>query len=239
MPKFQDLSEYAAALAPITGAVHVNVHASAARAVAELAETSGVTPGLLSDLRFTLPLRPLTRPGLATIDRYADAAARERGLQEHLREGTLAEDGDGVLRLTGKGLEFVHRLYEIHAATAERVWAGNDLPGLAGLMGRVLDGAERVPGGALALVAPPYEPDGAAPGLLLFNRLAAVRYHRADAHAAAWQAAGLSAAEIVGLADGPLRAGIEAETNRRAAAPYRILSAGERETLHDGLLKLV
>ncbi|MGN9837589.1 hypothetical protein ACTMTI_05655 [Nonomuraea sp. H19] len=239
MPKFQDLSEYSAAIAPIIDAAHVNVHASARRAATKLAETSGVTPGLLYDLRFALPLRPVTRPHLATIYRYADAAGHEDGIREHLREGTLAEDRDGLLRLTETGLEFVHRLYEVHTAAAERVWAGHDLPGLAGLAGRVLDRAERVPGGALALVAPPYEPEGAAPGALLFNRLAALRYHRADAHAAAWQAAGLSVAEIVGLRDGPLRAGIEADTNLRAAAPYRTLSEAERDTLYDGLLKLI
>ncbi|MFC7103272.1 hypothetical protein ACFQQB_24250 [Nonomuraea rubra] len=127
----------------------------------------------------------------------------------------------------------------MHAATAERVWAAHDLPGLAGLVDRVLQAAERLPGGALELVAPPYEPEGAPPGLLLFNRLAVVRYHRADAHAAAWRAAGLSAAGIVGLPDGPLRTGIEAETNLRASAPYGALTAGERETLYDELLKLV
>ncbi|MGR6913410.1 hypothetical protein ACU635_04075 [[Actinomadura] parvosata] len=239
MPKFQDLSEFAAAIAPVIGAANVNVHASAARAVADLARTSGLTPGLLSDLRFTLPLRPLTRAGLAVIDRYGTAASREHDLREHLRQHTLSEDGDGTLRLTGKGLEFVHRLYDVHAATAGRIWAAHDLRGLAELAVRVLESAERLPGGALELVAPPYEPEGAEPGLLLFNRLAVVRYHRADAHAAAWRAAGLSAAEIVGLPDGPLRAGIEAETNRRAAVPYRSLSDEERDTLYDGLLKLV
>ncbi|MEV0388764.1 hypothetical protein [Nonomuraea sp. NPDC050643] len=234
MPKFQ---EYAAAIAPIISVVHVNVHAAASRAVTELSETSGVTPGFLSDLRFMLPLRPLTRAALAVIYRYRNGDAP--GLRRHLNEGTLAEYDDGTLRLTDKGLKFVHRLYDLHAAAAGRIWAGGDLPGLATLTGRVLDAAERVPGGALELVTPAYEPEGAEPRLLLFNRLAALRYHRADAHALAWQAEGLSAAEIVSLTDGPLRARIEAETDLRAAAPYGVLSAGERDTLYDGLLKLV
>ncbi|WP_188188891.1 hypothetical protein [Nonomuraea sp. SYSU D8015] len=237
MPKFQGLSDYAAAIAPIINAAHVNLHVAARRAVTELAETSGVTPGYLSDLRFTFPLRPVTRAQLAAVYRYREAAEREDGVQEHLREGTLTDDG--ALRLTGKGMAFIHRLYELHAAAAGRVWAGCDLPGLAGLVGRVLDGAERVPGGALEAVAPPYEPEWATPGVLLFNRLAVLRYHRADAHAAAWQAAGLSAAEIVGLTDGPSRAGIEADTNERAGAAYATLSDNDRETLYDGLLKLV
>ncbi|MBF8194492.1 hypothetical protein ITP53_54335 [Nonomuraea sp. K274] len=239
MPKFQDLSEYAAAIAPVVNAAHVNVHAAAHRAVTELAGTSGVTPGLLSDLRSALPLRPVTRAGLATIYRYADPAGTESGVQEHLREGTLVEDPDGTLRVTGKGMDFIRDLYAVHAAAAGRVWAGHDLPGLAALAGRVLDRARRAEGGALEVMAPPYEPEGAPAGLLLFNRLAAVRYHRADAHAAAWRAAGLSTAEIVGLRDGPLRARIEADTNLRAATPYEALSENERDTLYDALLKLI
>ncbi|GAA3622421.1 hypothetical protein GCM10022419_130100 [Nonomuraea rosea] len=239
MPKFQDLSEYAAAIAPVIDAAHVNVHAAALRAATDLAVTSGLTPGLLSDLRFTLPLRPLTRPALATIYRYGDVPGRDADLRDHLREGALEADGDGRLRLTAKGRTFVDALYALHAATTERVWPGHDLPGLAGLAGRVLDGAERLPGGAFELVTPPYEPAGAAPGLLLFNRLAALRHHRADAHAAAWQAEGLSAAAIVGLRAGPQRARIETRTNLRAAAPYGVLTPEERQTLYDGLLKLI
>ncbi|KAB8196360.1 hypothetical protein FH608_006275 [Nonomuraea phyllanthi] len=237
MPKPQEISGYAAAIAPVIDAVHVNVHASARRSVAELSGTGG----FLVDLRFTLPLRSLTRADLATIYRYGDPEGREAGIREHLREGTLAESGDGQLRLTAAGLAYIHRLYEVHGAVAERIWAGHDLPAMSGPAGRVLDRAQadRVPGGALELMAPPYEPDGAGAGLLLFNRLAALRYHRADAHAAAWQAEGLSAAEIVGLRDGPVRARIEERTNLRAATPYEILSEDERRALHEGLLKLI
>ncbi|MFI7709259.1 hypothetical protein [Nonomuraea sp. NPDC049480] len=237
MPKFHGLTEYAAAIAPVINAAHINVHAAAHQAVTELADAAGLTPGYLSDLRFSLPLRPVTRAQLGTIYRYRDTAERESGIQEHLREGTLTDDG--ALRLTGEGLAFIHRLYAAHAAAADRVWAGTGLPRLAELADRVLAEAERVPGGALELVAPPYEPEWAAPGLLLFNRLAVLRYHRADAHAAAWQAAGLSAAEIAGLEDGPVRAGIEADTNLRAGAAYAQLSAAEREIFHEGLLKLI
>ncbi len=239
MPEIRELSEYAAAIAPVIDAAQVNVHASARRAITALAETAGVSTGLLYDLRFVLPLRPLTRVGLGAIYRYRDAAEREAGIREHLSESTLAEDEDGVLRATASGLAFIRQLYEAHDATAGLCWAGQDLPRLAHLAGRVLDRAERLPGGALELVAPPYEPDGSGPGLLLFNRLAVLRYHRADAHARAWQAEGLSAAEIVGLRDGPVRARIEAETNLRAARPYQVLAEDERQALYDGLMKLI
>jgi hypothetical protein len=67
--------------------------------------------------------------------------------------------------------------------------------------------------------------------VLLFNRLAVLRYQRADAHAAAWQAAGLTADEIVALPPGPARDAIEQETNARNAAPYHALSTAERVTM--------
>ncbi|TDC02882.1 hypothetical protein E1267_28310 [Nonomuraea longispora] len=216
MPKFHDLSEYAATIAPVIDAAHVSLHAEALRSVGDLAESSNLTPGLLVDLRFAL-----------------------RELDDHLREGSMTEDPGGLLRPTDAGLAFIHRLYDLHAAAAGRVWAGHDLAALEHLAGRVLDGAEREPGGALEVVAPPYEPEGTSPGVLLFNRIAALRHHRADAHAAAWQAERLTAPEIVALADGPLRARIEAGTNVRAAQPYRILSEDERDILYGGLLKLV
>ncbi|WP_212746181.1 hypothetical protein, partial [Nonomuraea sp. KC401] len=166
-------------------------------------------------------------------------AVHLRELDDHLREGSMTEDPGGLLRPTDAGLAFIHRLYDLHAAAAGRVWAGHGLAALEHLAGRVLDAAEREPGGALEVVAPPYEPEGTSPGVLLFNRIAALRHHRADAHAAAWQAERLTAPEIVALADGPLRARIEAGTNVRAAQPYRILSEDERDILYGGLLKLV
>ncbi|WP_336209490.1 hypothetical protein [Nonomuraea sp. LPB2021202275-12-8] len=264
MPKFPDLPTYAAAIAPVIDAVHVNVHASARRVREELDGVSDVSPGFLNDLRFTLPLRPLTRDALATVYRYGSAAEREAAIQDHLEQGILADDGEGLLRVTDRGLAVIHRLYRVHAAAVQRIWPGHDVPALAALAGRVLDRAQRdrpgpdrpgpdrpgpdqpgrarpadEPGSAFALVAPPYEPQDAPAGVLLFNRLAALRYHRADAHAAAWREAGLSVAEIVALKPGPARERIETGTNRRAAQPYRTLTDSERDHFYGGLLHLM
>ncbi|MFG1961983.1 hypothetical protein [Nonomuraea sp. NPDC049028] len=242
MPKLHDLADYAATMGPVIGAVHVNVHASAR------AQDAGLLPGFLIDLRFTLPLRPLSRRSLATIYRYGDAAELDAEIQDHLDLGMLEEDGDGALRATAKALAFIDGLYAVHAATTERIWAGRDLKTLAELAGRVIGAAGADPGdaqgattdlGAFAAMAPPYEPVGTPAGVLLFNRLAALRYHRADSHAAAWRAAGLTAGEIVVLGPGPLRDRIERETNRRAAEPYGAITEHERALFHDGLLALV
>lgn len=243
MPKLHDLADYAADMGPVIGAVHVNVHASAR------AQDAGLLPGFLIDLRFTLPLRSLSRRSLATIYRYGDAAELDAEIQDHLDRDMLEEDGDaengdaengeGALRATAKALAFIDGLYAVHAATTERIWAGRDLQTLADLAGRVIGAAGADPGGAFAAMAPPYEPVGTPAGVLLFNRLAALRYHRADSHAAAWRAAGLTTAEIIALGPGPLRDRIERETNRRAAEPYGAITEHERALFHDGLLALV
>jgi hypothetical protein len=290
MPKFPDLSTYAADIAPVIDAVHVNVHAAARAAREQLAGAPDPSPGFLNDLRFTLPLRPLTRAGLAAVYRYATAAERESAIQDHLKQGTLSEAPGGLLHATDRGLATIQSLYALHAAAVERVWPGPDVPALAALTAQVLtqaqqDHLEATPGqpksdhatpdhatpgqptpgqptpgqptpgqltpghpgsgrsgeaggGAFAVVVPPYEPQGTPPGVLLFNRLAALRYHRADAHAAAWQEAGLSVAEIVALKPGPARERIESRTNQRAAQPYRNLTESERAFMYGGLLRL-
>ena len=87
-------------------------------------------------------------------------------------------------------------------------------------------------------MAPPYEPADATAGVLLHHRLSVLRYHRADAHAAAWQAAGLTSEAMTQLPAGPVRAAIEAETNRRAGVPYATLSVDERIALLAGLAAL-
>jgi hypothetical protein len=92
----------------------------------------------------------------------------------------------------------------------------------------LLDAARHSGGDAFAAMAPPYEPPGTAAGTILLNRLGTLRYHRADAHAAAWQAAGLTAAEIVEMPSGADREAIEDDTDARAAEPYATLSAEER-----------
>jgi hypothetical protein len=81
-------------------------------------------------------------------------------------------------------------------------------------------------------------PPGASAGLLLHHRLAVLRYHRADAHAAAWQAAGHTVDTIRGLAAGPESERIEAETNQRVGQPYATLSAADRSRLLSGLTAL-
>ncbi|MEC3980255.1 helix-turn-helix domain-containing protein [Amycolatopsis sp. H20-H5] len=70
----------------------------------------------------------------------------------------------------------------------------------------------------------------------LFEALFALRHHRADAHAAAWLAEGLTADAVRALTDDdPLRKRIETVTDRVASRAYRHLTVEQRAGLLDGL----
>ncbi|MDP9866817.1 MULTISPECIES: hypothetical protein [Streptosporangium] len=235
MSRFDDLPGYAASIAPLIDAVHLGVHVASRPLSRELVERSGFHADLLIDLRYVLPARPLTPEGLAALYRYNPFDDDEVGVQ--LAQGALLLGEDGLLRATDRALAFIADLYGAHAVMTGRMWAAHAdrLPELADLAGRLLRAASGSGGTAFAQAAPPHEPAGTPAGVLLFNRLAALRYHRADAHAAAWRAAGLTAAQIVTLTSGPVRDRVEADTDRRAALPYETLSTRERQTLLVGL----
>ena len=66
----------------------------------------------------------------------------------------------------------------------------------------------------------------------LFAALCALRHHRGDAHAAAWQAYGLTVDGVRALDEGaPRRRRIEAATDQVAARPYRSLTPDGRADL--------
>ncbi|HET8658527.1 MAG TPA: hypothetical protein VFM55_05970 [Micromonosporaceae bacterium] len=196
--------------------------------------------GLLVEFRTALawPGRGVRPEGFAAVLRYRELAQARRGVAAQAAHGWLAVDADGTFSATERGHAFLRDLYALHAEVTGRLWPG--VPGqLVARVGRVLAAAvDAGPGPALHAMAPPYEPAGAPPGLLLLNRLGTLRYHRADAHATAWAAAGQTATGIQAMAPGPARDAVEEETNARAAAPYAALTAPERRDLLDDLSAL-
>jgi hypothetical protein len=77
--------------------------------------------------------------------------------------------------------------------------------------------------------------DGTVAGRL-FSALCAMRYHRADAHAAAWSSEGLTVAQVRSLGpQSPQRLRIEATTDRTASRPYRTLTPHTRTNLRNAL----
>ncbi|MFV2018549.1 hypothetical protein [Micromonospora sp. LOL_023] len=245
----------AALTAPAVDRVYRAAAAAAAAASTELQQRYGgpAAVGFLVDLRTRLaaPGGLVDAAGFAAVTRYHDPASCQRVLDKQVAYGMVVRHPDGTLRATERGAAFLTDLYALHAEVTARVWGAEHASRLARLVeltGRLLaaactgqaavdlagagpggDAAEEV--GAFGAVAPPYEPEGTPVGVLLLNRLGVLRYHRADAHAAAWTAAGHTARSIVDLPPGPARLAIEQETDRRAAGPYEGLDPEQRVML--------
>lgn len=195
---------------------------------------------MLGQLRTALLARKVTTAGLAAVYRYRDASDVRRDLEELHAAGLIDKTGDDAVQATERGRTVLTEMYKVSADAAGELWADQEgsLADLNNLAGQLVYAALATGGDAYTTMAPPHEPADAAVGLLLHTRLSVLRYHRADAHAAAWQAAGLTSATIRQLPTGPTRDAIEAETNRRAGMPYAALSPDERITLLAGLAAL-
>lgn len=209
---------------------------------AELSSRYGgpAATGFLVEFRTRLaaPGATVDGPGFAAVTRYRDPASCRRALDKQVAHGMIHRMPDGGFGATERGLAFLAEIYQVHAEVTEELWAGHDdrVVRLVEALGRLLAYAlvladSAGAGSAFGAMAPPYEPEGTAPGVLLLNRLGTLRYHRADAHAAAWAAAGHTAASIAELPPGAERLAIELETDRRAAGPYVVLTVEERLTM--------
>lgn len=185
------------------------------------------------------PGRTVTAEQFEAVTRYRDRETYRQVLAEQADAGWLALDGDGGFRATERGLAYLSDVWRCQAEALAELWPDQALVARLGeRVGRVLDAALETGGDALRAMAPSHEPPEATPAVLLLNRLGTLRYHRADSYAAAWTAAGLTAADILALRDGPEREAIEADTNARAARPYTVLSPAQRERLLTGLAEL-
>jgi len=83
-------------------------------------------------------------------------------------------------------------------------------------------------------MAPVHLPEEMSEAGLLAERLTGLRFHRFDAHIAAWRHAGYSVPDLDSMSDHE-RAALEVDTNARDAGPYAVLSPSEREQLLAGL----
>ena len=197
-----------------------------------IGEPAGTTMGML---RNALPCRTVTRAELYAVLRYVPPAQVDAGVAEAVAAGLLDEDAE--LRVTARGLDCLDRLYALGSGAVTELWSGHEarVDSLLLLTQRILDAAEKTGGPAFAVMFPPYEPAGTTPAMRLAERLTPVRFHRFDAHIAAWEAEGLTVDEVKSLGAGPRRDRIEDETNRVAGAPYAALDPTERVELLGGL----
>jgi hypothetical protein len=245
VPDVVDISpdRFARLIAPVVERLTLAVVTKAMARGASATVPAAVPPGamrMFGQLRTALLARKVPTAALAAIYRYRDGGDVRRDLEGLHAAGLIDTTDDDAIQATGSGRVVLTEMYKVSADMAGELWAGQEgsLAGLSSLAGRVVDAALVTGGDAYLAMAPPYEPAGAASGLLLHTRLSVLRYHRADAHAAAWQAAGLTSASISQMAAGPVRDAIEAETNRQAGIPYSALDPDERMTFLAGLAAL-
>jgi hypothetical protein len=167
---------------------------------------------------------------------YQDAASVDLGLAAVKDAGLVALDPAGSISLSDFGRALMVEVRAVGARAAEGLWGTAPLP-VADLADRCLRAAEATAWaeGAFHLVAPPYDEPGGSDAARLAERLTGLRWHRFDAHVAAWTAAGLTVEAVQGLAPGPQRDEIEASTNERAGAAYADLTSEERAALLEGL----
>jgi hypothetical protein len=195
---------------------------------------------MFAQLRTALSARKVTPTGIAAVYRYRNSDEVRRDLDALRAAGLIDDAGDGAIQPTETGRALLAQMYKVTADAVGRLWSEHEdsLAGLNDLAGRVVHAGLASGGEAYTTMAPPFEPADATVALLLHHRLSVLRYHRADAHAAAWQAAGLTSEAMKQMPAGPARNAIEAETNRRAGVPYAILSPDERITLLAALAAL-
>ena len=159
-------------------------------------------------------------------------------MTEELAQGIIVVDDSGTWSLTDSGRSLALALQRAVGVGAEESWAvrnvatmpGLDaLPRLSELLDRLLKAGAATGGPAFKAMSPVYEPADASPAVEITCRLGALRHHRADAHRAAWGAAGLTIDELRALpAESPQRQAIEDETNRLDAPIYEVLTEQER-----------
>ncbi|WP_233219535.1 hypothetical protein [Micromonospora sp. RP3T] len=232
---------YARLIRPAIDRVYMGARLKARPRMAAFYAERGHELGMENTLFSGVLARPLPAEALADGLVYTGV-----DLSRELAQGVFVRDDEGAWHLTERGRELASFGQRATGEAAEELWGTRPevLPGLsvvprlAELVGRVLAHAQATGGPAFRAMSPPYEPAGASPALLLVTRLGSLRHHRADAHRAAWRAAGLTAEEIRALPDGPDRAPIEADTDRRDEPAYAVLTEAERWELLAGLAAL-
>jgi hypothetical protein len=231
---------FAAAIRPVIDRVHVSVRLAARPGLRAVYTELGLDrPGFETDLYYGLLERPVSARALADALVYQGVD----GTYE-LECGLARRDEAGAWHLTERGRAAAEANLRVIGAAAERVWSHTpiatmpglrDLDRLSELIDRLLEAGAASGGPVFTAMVPVHEPEEASAAQRLAVRLDALRHHRADAHRAAWRAAGLGVEEIAALPEGPERAAIEAETNRLDEPVYAVLGVQERFELLAGL----
>jgi hypothetical protein len=231
---------YAALIRPVIDRVYVGFRSTGRDRVRAVYAQFGVRPGFELSFYFGLLARPMAAASFAAATTYSGS-----DMTGELDQGMADVEPDGTWRLTDRGREVALAVQRAYGDWAAELWDRRPVetmpglaivPRLADLVGLLLDAGQMTGGPAFRAMAPVYEPPDASAALRLTSRLGALRHHRADAHRAAWAAAGLTLEELraLPLADSRRQA-IEDETNRLDEPIYEALSTQEQHELLAGL----
>jgi len=234
--------QYAAAIAPEIDRVRIAIAHSIRDHFGPLMLAAGVPPAagqMLGMLRNLGPDRVVSRAAVDRVFIYQAAGSVDTALDELAAAGVVTHSETDVA-LTARGAEVIDRMYAITREIVGEMWRDvtHDFGELHTITAKAMDAAAQTGGLGYSLMAPLYEPPGATPTTRFAESLTPLRFHRFDAHIAAWMSAGLTVERAQALDDGPLKERIEADTNARAALPYAALTADERAILLDALRTL-
>jgi hypothetical protein len=199
----------------------------------------GVAPGFESSFYFGLLASPMSAECFAAATTYSGS-----DMSNELKYGTAFRDDADAWNLTEVGRAAATATQTVIGEAAAQLWSARPIgtmPGLSMLprliefVGRLLEAGRASGGPAFLGLTPVFEPAGADDAAILMTRLGALRHHRADAHRAAWRAAGFTVEGIRDLPEGPERRAIEDDTNRLDEPIYKALTASERLELMAGL----
>jgi hypothetical protein len=227
-------------MAPILDRLRMAVARRVPERAQDLAAELGLTSqGMqtLSMLRNLMPDRVVDRTGIDAVFTYTPAEHVMAAIEELIGNSLITAADSGEVVLSDRGRESIAALYALTMPVIDALWAGHEVRAdkLAELARRAVDAAAATGGPAFAVMAPPWAPAGASMSVLLAERLTALRFHRFDAHIAAWRSAGLTVDAVRDMPPGDRRDAIEADTNERAGAPYEALTPAERFELCAGL----
>lgn len=238
-------------LAPESIAAHIapiidRLRLAVARRTKQLSTTAGLPsdagvgePGfqLFMMMRDTLPDRALRSEQLGAAFLYQRPGAAASLLDELRGAGLIEDAADSLMRLSARGRELMGRLVLVSADAVSELWGvgTSQAAQLLPLVDRALVAAAPSGGAGFELMTPAYDAPDASAEAKLSERLAGLRFHRFDAHVAAWRAAGLTAEAVKALTPGPARDAVEADTDRRAGVAYATLDPAERLELLAGL----
>jgi hypothetical protein len=235
-----DPVRFAALIAPVLDRAAIGVHLARPReAIVEIRERHRIDRlGFLLEFRNPV-LAGVSIPlgGLHAVVRYPAPGFVDEELEALVGGGLVTMDGDELVP-TGRAQTIVDELVSVmdHVVNELWAWRASSFGRLRRLVETAIDGARETGGAAFAVqTSAPVALPGRSEAFQLWNHLWPLRYHRADAHAAAWAAYGLTASEIAAMEPGERRDRIEVDTNRRAAPPWAALTADDRLDLLSGL----